>query len=108
MSVTEAWRAVCSAGRATLTTVPSMKAMLEARIVATKTHGPLHGCTAPGAVRIADSSHGDLIDITRLASDRPLRTAPFDAVRAGGQFRKECSGCVVGNSYLTGLGEGFP
>src|SRR6202051_4159919 len=101
MSVTEAWRAVCRAGRATLTTVPSMKAMLEARIVATKTDGPLHGCTAPGAVRIADSSHGDLIDNPRLASGRPLRTAPFDAVQAGGQFRKESSGCVVGKPHLT-------
>src|SRR5256885_4792982 len=33
-----ACRPVCSAGSATLTTVPSMKVMLEARIVATSVH----------------------------------------------------------------------
>jgi hypothetical protein len=37
--------------------------MLEARIVAINTQGPLHGWTAPGAARAADSSHGDLMCI---------------------------------------------
>jgi hypothetical protein len=86
MSVTEALRAVCRAGKATLTTV---QAMLEARIVAIRTHGPLYCRTALGEVCIADSSHGDFIGITRLTSGRPLRTAPFDAVLAGGWFRKK-------------------
>jgi hypothetical protein len=60
MSVADAWSAVCKAGNATLTTVPSINAMLEARIVAINTQGPLHGSTAPWATRAADSSHGDL------------------------------------------------
>ena len=54
---------LCKAGNATLTTVPSINAMLEARIVAIRTQGPLHGCNAPGAARAADSSHGDLMGI---------------------------------------------
>src|ERR1700720_4372541 len=44
-----AWNAFCSVGMATLTTVLSMKAILEARIVAVRIHGPasgLHGAAA--------------------------------------------------------------
>jgi hypothetical protein len=37
--------------------------MLEARIVATKTHGPLHGWPVLSAERAGDSSHGDLMSI---------------------------------------------
>jgi hypothetical protein len=37
--------------------------MLEARIVAIKTHGPLHGWPVSEAERAADSSHGDLMSI---------------------------------------------
>src|SRR6266513_5495973 len=35
-----AFRFICSAGNATFTTVPSMNAMLEARVVAASTQGP--------------------------------------------------------------------
>jgi hypothetical protein len=44
----------CSAGRATLTTVPSMNARLEARIVAASTHGAAAGAQGltEGVVRI--------------------------------------------------------
>jgi hypothetical protein len=51
----------CNAGSATLTTAPSMNAMLEARIVAAKTQRPQEGCVrSETAVRIAASSHGGL------------------------------------------------
>ena len=63
MSVADAWRALCKAGNATFTTVPSMNAMLEARIVAVKTQGPVHGFDVPGAMRAAASSLGDLLGI---------------------------------------------
>src|SRR5260221_14007311 len=50
----------CSAGRATFTTVPSMNAMLEARIVAARIHGAVvggHG-EAHGAARMTPASDG--------------------------------------------------
>src|SRR5262245_51173488 len=40
-SATEACKSLCSIGSATLTTVPSIKAMLEPRIVAARIHGSL-------------------------------------------------------------------
>src|SRR6266536_3382399 len=40
-SATEAWKAFCSAGSATLTTVPSINAMLDPRMVAASTMRPL-------------------------------------------------------------------
>src|SRR5438093_8343983 len=60
MSTAVALRFVWSAGNATLTTVPSMKAMLEARIVAASTQRPRdfeHGAAA-GRERTTFSSHG--------------------------------------------------
>jgi hypothetical protein len=45
------------------TTVPSMNAMLEARMVAIKTQGPAHGFEVPGAMRAAAFSLGDLMGI---------------------------------------------
>ena len=61
-AATVAPRRVCSAGSATLTTVPSMKAMLEPRIVAASTHGPALGAQRPSAAPAAmtPSSHGAL------------------------------------------------
>src|SRR5438874_12168071 len=41
MPIAVALRLVCRNGSATLTTVPSMNAMLEARIVAARTHRPI-------------------------------------------------------------------
>src|SRR6266481_1525660 len=55
-----AFRFVCSAGNATFTTVPSMKAMLDARVVAARTQCPAsfeQGAVA-GRERIMLSSHG--------------------------------------------------
>jgi hypothetical protein len=43
MSFADAWRALCKAGNATLMTVPSINAMLDARMVAIRTQGL---CTA--------------------------------------------------------------
>jgi hypothetical protein len=40
-----------------------MNAMLEARIVAVKTHEPVHGFDVPEAMRAAASSLGDLLGI---------------------------------------------
>src|SRR5438270_3205189 len=60
MSTAVALRFVCNAGSATLTTVPSMNAMLEARIVAARTQRPLDfGQGADGGRdRITFSSQG--------------------------------------------------
>src|SRR5580765_1347774 len=54
----------CRAGRATLTTVPSINAMLEPRMVAASTHGPLVGRgELHQPARIAPSSQGNLTAI---------------------------------------------
>src|SRR6266403_1831930 len=55
-----AFRFVCSAGNATFTTVPSMKAMLDARVVAARTQCPANfeQGAAAGRERIMLSSHG--------------------------------------------------
>jgi hypothetical protein len=46
-----------------LTAVPSIKAILDARMVTIRTQGPLDVCSALGVARAADSSQGDLIGI---------------------------------------------
>src|SRR5581483_4531583 len=53
----------CNAGKATLTTVPSMNAMLEPRIVAASTHGRDFSTqgAAKAPARITASSHGCFI-----------------------------------------------
>src|ERR1700704_4934409 len=67
----------CSAGSATLTTVPSMNAMLEARMVAASTQGAAageHG-TAPGIFTTTTSFNSN----TRVAHDlRPSRGVRLD------------------------------
>jgi hypothetical protein len=45
--------------------------MLEARMVAIKTQGPLQDWIAPGAAWTADSSHGDLLGIIMRGSNLP-------------------------------------
>src|SRR5215469_3771712 len=52
-------------GRATLTTEPSIKAMLDARMVATSTHTPTWGAQGVtwGAERITPSSQGDFTKV---------------------------------------------
>src|SRR6266446_8172497 len=59
-STAVALRLVCSAGSATFTTVPSMNAMLEARMVAARTQRPraLEHVDPGGCDRIRFSSHG--------------------------------------------------
>src|SRR4051812_42355419 len=61
-SMTVAFRLACSAGKATLTTVPSMNAMLEPRIVAARIQGPevLGQGAAALPDRMTPSSHGCL------------------------------------------------
>src|SRR6476469_9515552 len=64
-----AFRFVCSAGNATLTTVLSIKAILEARVVATSTQRPAifeQGALA-GRERITLSSQGSRIDVSMMA-----------------------------------------
>src|SRR5713226_1076189 len=65
-SVVVALSSLWMTGSATLTTEPSIKAMLDPRIVATSTHTPTCGAqgVASGAERITPSSHGDF---TKLA-----------------------------------------
>src|SRR5947209_15811584 len=66
MSATVAPRAFCNAGKATLTTVPSMKAMLEPKIVAARIHRPtalLQGA-ATSFERMNASSQGGLAILT--------------------------------------------
>src|SRR5213596_1797915 len=55
-----AFRFACRAGNATFTTVPSMNAMLEARVVAASTQRParFEQGAAAGRERITLSSHG--------------------------------------------------
>src|ERR1700691_2104486 len=64
---TLASRLVCNAGRATLTTVPSMKAMLEPKIVAARIHRPVLAAhrTVAFADRTAPSSHGGFMRLGR-------------------------------------------
>src|SRR5437867_5082251 len=59
-----------SAGRATFTTVPSMKAMLEPRMAAARTQRPRLPvvCGEEEATRIAASSHGGLAALTMAHS----------------------------------------
>ena len=61
-SIAVALRFVCSAGNATFTTVPSMKAMLDARMVAAKIQRPcdFEHVDLAGAARITFSSHGSV------------------------------------------------
>ena len=64
----------CNAGNATLTTVPSMNAMLEARMVAARIQAPLVGAGSwHGLARIAASSQGGLaiLAIFHFAPARP-------------------------------------
>src|SRR6188768_3034315 len=62
MSLSDAPNADWSAGSATLTTVPSMKARLDPRIVAASTHAPRPlSLPVAAALRIAASSHGGLV-----------------------------------------------
>ncbi len=73
-SDTVAPKSACKAGSAMLTTVPSMKTMLDARIVAARIHGPTCGGheTAAGALNTTASSHGGfvltLIDLEQKVS----------------------------------------
>jgi hypothetical protein len=61
-----------------------MKAMLEARIVAIRIHGPLHGFISPGAVLVASSSRGDLMGIIMR---RPILASRPGAARYHSQLR---------------------
>src|SRR4029450_2424380 len=79
-----AFRLVCSAGNATFTTVPSMNAMLEARVVATSTQRPAtfeQGALA-GRDRIMLSSHGSRIDVSMMASCHRRAVAAQSSVRS--------------------------
>ncbi len=64
-SNTVALNSRCSAGSAMLATVPSMKAMLEARMVAARTHGAAAGVQGAlaGAARAPASSQGSLAKV---------------------------------------------
>src|ERR1700731_35005 len=57
-------------GRATLTTEPSIKAMLDPRIVATSTQTPTCGAqgAASGAERITPASQGDFTKVAMFVS----------------------------------------
>ena len=64
-SNTVALNSRCSAGSAMLTTVPSMKAMLDARMVAARIQGAAAGeqGALAGAARTAASSQGSLVKV---------------------------------------------
>src|SRR5207248_10910696 len=99
-SVTVALSALCNAGNATLTTVPSMKAMLEPRIVATSTQGPTalsHGDTGPPE-RMEPSAQGSRIALFTAernaeTGDQPLLFAI--SLRRGSR-RREVENCRAG------------
>ena len=76
-----ACRADCSAGSATFTTVPSMNAMLEPRMVAARIQGPfVVAGRSHEPARIAASSQGGL---PMLAIVHSLRNTPGDKGAAG-------------------------
>src|SRR5947207_150350 len=82
-----AFRFVCSAGNATFTTVLSIKAMLEARVVATSTQRPAsfeQGALAKRE-RITLSLQGSWIDVSM--------TAIFHF--SGGRSREQCAFRIV-------------
>ena len=66
-----AFRFVWSAGNATFTTVPSMNAMLEARVVAASTHGPkdLGQGAVAGRERIMLASQGSWMNAGMAAAN---------------------------------------
>jgi hypothetical protein len=73
-----AWKLDWSAGRATLTTVPSIKAMLEPRMVAASTQGPafaLHGAPA-FRDRMTPSSHGGFMETVDARAFRGFAAPP--------------------------------
>src|SRR5260221_10146572 len=76
-------RSDCSAGRATFTTVPSIKAMLEPSMVAARIQGPL---VIPGRshapARIAASSQGGLAMVA-IAHCPPPANGPHRPVVRG-------------------------
>src|SRR5881397_1254726 len=80
-----ALRFVCSAGNATFTTVLSIKAILEARVVATSTQRPasLEQGALAGRERITLSSQGSWIDVSMTASSRCRAVAAQSSVRSG-------------------------
>src|SRR4030095_12882341 len=80
-----AFRFVCSAGNATLTTVLSIKAILEARVVATSTQRPAvfeQGAPARWE-RIMLSSQGSWIDVSMMAASDRWVVAAQSSVRSG-------------------------
>src|ERR1700741_5137587 len=75
---------VCSAANATFTTVLSMKAILEARVVATSTQRPANfgqGALA-GRERITLSSQGSRIDANMIESSRCPAVVAQSSVRS--------------------------
>lgn len=66
-------------GRATLTTEPSIKAMLDARMVATSTQTPTRGAqgVASGAERITPSSQGDFTKVAMCCALSRSRNGPM-------------------------------
>src|SRR6266487_1326823 len=80
-----AFRFVCSAGNATFTMVLSIKAILEARVVATSTQRP--ASFEQGALarreRITLSSQGSWIDVSMTASSHCRAVAAQSNVRSG-------------------------
>src|SRR6266581_5332489 len=84
MSAMVARRSACRAGRATFTTVPSMNAMLEPRMVAARIQGPfVVAWRSHGLARIAASSQGGLAMLAMIycplgAGSPKLRSADPD------------------------------
>src|SRR5262245_40041610 len=90
MSVIVASKFDCNAGNATLTMVPSIKARIEPRIVATKIHGRAageHGADA-GAERITAASHGCAGEADNLTRSRSRLFMAVSCARGGRQFAR--------------------
>src|SRR4029453_7345259 len=80
-----AFKLVCSAGNATFTTVLSIKAILEARVVATRTQRPAsfeQGALAKRE-RITLSLQGSWIDVSMMAASDCRAVAVQSSVRPG-------------------------
>ena len=102
--------ATCSAGNATFTTVPSMKTMLDPRIVAARIHGPSrrsHGA-AGGPARMTASSQGGLMATVMVSLSagrwcRHLARLPQRSVAARGIPRRALRAmicCQIAVAYV--------
>ena len=92
MSTTVALRLAWSAGNATLTTVPSMKAMLEPRMATARIHGSAAFAQGTTSLpdRITASSQGAMMNGRKVSEERKfqLRTTRWNQSSAKARWTR--------------------